>query len=185
MNTRRSFLTAGGLALAGLAVPAMLRAARPAEVRMLSTPRGEEAWFDPIGLRIEPGQTVRWVMASPGNPHTTTAYHPRNANHSLRIPQSAAPWDSGFLVKPGATFEVTLTVEGVYDYFCLPHEAAGMVGRIVVGRPGGPGALPFDYFTSHAGTSAWIPVAESARAAFPSVAAIVAAGAVRRPRVKE
>ena len=34
-----------------------------------------------------------------------------------------------------------LTVEGVYDYFCAPHEMAGMVGRIIVGRPG---AQPFD-----------------------------------------
>lgn len=185
MNTRRSFLTAGGLALASLAVPAVLRAARPLEIRMLSTPRGEEAWFDPIGLRIEPGQTVRWIMASPGNPHSTTAYHPRNANHSLRMPEAAVPWDSGFLVNPGDTFEVTPTVEGVYDYFCLPHEAAGMVGRIVVGRPGGPGALPFDYFAGRRATQTWIPVPEAARAAFPSVAAIVAAGAVRRSRLKE
>jgi plastocyanin len=180
MNSRRSFLTAGGLALASLAVPAVLRAARPVEIRMLSTPRGEEAWFDPIGLRIEPGQTVRWIMASPGNPHTTTAYHPKNANHSLRIPEAAAPWDSGFLVTPAATFDVTLTVEGVYDYFCLPHEAAGMVGRIVVGRPGGPGTLPFEYFAGRPATQAWISVPEAARAAFPSVSAIVADRVVRR-----
>ena len=185
MGTRRSFLTAGGLALASLAMPVVGRAARLVEIQMRSSPRGEEVWFDPIGVRIEPGQTVRWIMASPGNPHTTTAYHPRNANHSLRIPEAAAPWDSGFLVKPGDAFEVTLIVEGVYDYFCLPHEAAGMVGRIVVGRPGGPGALPFDYFTSRAATQAWVPVPEAARAAFPSVAAIVADGAVRRPRVRE
>jgi plastocyanin len=185
MDTRRGFLTAGGLALASLAVPAAVRAARPVEIRMLSTPRGEEAWFDPIGLRIEPGQTVRWTMASPGNPHTTTAYHPSNANHSLRIPDAAAPWDSGFLVKPGDAFEVTLPVDGVYDYFCLPHEAAGMVGRIVVGRSGGPGALPFDYFTGRPHTQAWLPVPEAARAGFPSVAAIVAAGVVRRSRAKE
>ena len=79
-------------------------------------------------------------------------------------------------------FEVTLTVEGVYDYFCLPHEAAGMVGRIVVGRPGGPGTLPFDYFTGRAATQAWLPVPEAAKAAFPSVAAIVTGGAVRRPK---
>jgi hypothetical protein len=41
-------------------------------------------------------------------------------------------------VTPGDAFETTLTVPGVYDYYCLPHEQAGMVGRIVVGRP------PFD-----------------------------------------
>ena len=142
MPTRRRFLTAGGLALASLAVPRRTRAGGVVEIMMRSTARGEEAWFEPIGVRIEPGQTVRWIMASPGNPHTTTAYHPKNANHSLRIPETATPWDSGFLVNPRDTFEVTLTVEGVYDYFCLPHEAAGMVGRIVVGRPGGPGTLP-------------------------------------------
>lgn len=185
MGTRREFLTAGGLTLASLALPKVVRAGAPVEIQMRSSARGEEVWFDPIGLQIEPGQTVRWVMASPGNPHTTTAYHPRNANHSLRIPEAAAPWDSGFLVKPGDTFEVTLTVEGVYDYFCLPHEAAGMVGRIVVGRAGGPGVLPYDYFTGGAAPPAWIPVPEAARAAFPSVAAIVAGGAVRRPTIKE
>ena len=179
MTTRRDFLRAGGLTLAGLAVPPAVRAARPVEIQMFSSPRGETVGFDPIGVRIEPGQTVRWILASPGNPHTTTAYHPRNANHSLRIPEAAVPWDSGFLVKPRDTFAVTLTVEGVYDYFCLPHEAAGMVGRIVVGRPGGPGALPFDYFEGRPATQAWIPVPEAARAAFPAVAAIMADRVVR------
>ena len=180
MTSRRDFLIGSGLASAAVALPRVVQAAGPVEIQMLSSPRGEEVWFDPIGVRIEPGQTVRWIMASPGNPHTTTAYHPRNANHSLRIPETAAPWDSGFLVKPRDTFEVTLTVEGVYDYFCLPHEAAGMVGRIVVGRPGGPGALPFEYFAGRPTTNAWIPVPEAARAAFPTVAAIVADGVVRR-----
>ncbi len=31
---------------------------------------------------------------------------------------------------------MTLTVPGVYDYFCIPHEMAGMLGRIVVASPG-------------------------------------------------
>ena len=29
-----------------------------------------------------------------------------------------------------------LTRSGVYDYFCIPHEHAGMVGRIVVAAEG-------------------------------------------------
>jgi hypothetical protein len=119
-------------------------------------------------------------MASPGNPHTTTAYHPRNANHSLRIPQGAEPWDSGFLINPGDRFEVTLTAEGVYDYFCLPHEAAGMVGRLVVGRPGGPGSLPFDYFAGRPDTTDWQPVPEAARRVFPTVEEILKRTRVRR-----
>jgi plastocyanin len=150
------------------------------EIRMQSDDRGAEVWFDPIGVRIEPGQTVRWIMASPGNPHTTTAYHPRNANHSLRIPRGAEPWDSGFLINPGDRFEVTLTAEGVYDYFCLPHEAAGMVGRLVVGRPGGPGSLPFDYFAGRPDTTDWRPVPEAARRVFPTVEEILKRTRVRR-----
>jgi plastocyanin len=185
MLTRRAFLTAGGLALAGLP-----RRARPAEaravveIRMRSDRLGTDVWFDPIGLAVQPGQTVRWVMASPGNPHTTTAYHPKHGGHSLRIPEGAEPWDSGFLINPGDRFEVTLTVEGVYDYFCLPHEHAGMVGRIVVGRPGGPGTLPFDYFIGRPEAQSWLPVPEAARAAFPRVETIVALGVVERRGTK-
>ena len=181
MLTRREFLAAGGLALAGLSGPLRPVAAGGAvEIRMRSVRLGADVWFDPIGVAIEPGQTVRWVMASPGNPHTTTAYHPKNGGHSLRIPEGAEPWDSGFLVNPGDRFEVTLTVEGVYDYFCLPHEQAGMVGRIVVGRPGGPGALPFDYFAERPEANTWLPVPEAARAAFPRVETIVTLGVVTR-----
>jgi plastocyanin len=177
--TRRRFIEAGGLWLAGLAAADRARAATVAEIRMRSDARGEHVWFDPVGLLIELGTTVRWVMDSPGNPHTTTAYHPKNAKHSLRIPERAQPWDSGFLLNPGDRFEVTLTEQGVYDYFCLPHEAAGMVGRLVVGRPGGPGAQPFDYFVGKPGTAEWLPVPEAARATFPPIATIMARKVVR------
>ncbi len=137
------------------------------------------AWvsFDPIGLYVEPGTTIRWIARA--NVHTTTAYHPRNDHHSLRIPAGAAPWDSGFLVHPGDHFEVTLTVPGVYDYYCMPHEAAGMVGRIVVGRPDGPGAEAFDYWVGRPGTEGWRPVPEAARRTFPSVAQILVDRRVR------
>ena len=120
---------------------------------MKSDTEGSDVWFDPIGVWVEPGQTVRWIVDA--NVHTTTAYHPKNDGHSLRIPEGATPWDSGFLVNPGDRYDVTLTVPGVYDYFCQPHEAAGMVGRIVVGKPGGPGAMAFDYFRGRPGTENW------------------------------
>lgn len=178
MITRRAVLKAGGLALAGLAVDRVGRAAPLVEIQMRSDPQGAEVWFDPVGILIEPGQTIRWVLKE--NVHTTTAYHPRNDQHSLRIPEAATPWDSGFLVNPGQHFEVTFTVPGVYDYFCAPHEQAGMVGRIVVGRPGGPGALAFDYFKGRPGTSTWKPVPPAAQKAFPNVARIVRERRVRR-----
>ena len=117
---------------------------------------------------MEPGATVRWIVRE--NVHTTTAYHPRNDHHPLRIPESAVPWDSGFLVHPGDHFDVTLTVPGVYDYYCMPHEAVGMVGRIVVGQPLGPGAQTFDYWVGRPGTDGWRPVPDAARQTFPSAA---------------
>ena len=171
---RRAILRAGGLLLAGLAAGARLRPVRASgivEIRLRSDALGTHVWFDPIGLLIEPGQTVRWVNEA--NVHTSTAYHPANDGHALRIPEAAAPWDSGYLVEPGDQFEVTLTVPGVYDYFCAPHEAAGMVGRIIVGRPGGPGTLPFDYFEGDPARRDWRPVPAAARAAFPAVEAIM------------
>ncbi len=86
----------------------------------------------PIGLHVEPGTTVRFENRS--GAHTATAYHPDNGR-DLRIPPGAEPWDSGLMARRGQSFEVTLTVPGVYDYYCLPHEAMGHVGRIIVGDP--------------------------------------------------
>jgi plastocyanin len=178
MLTRRAFLLAGGFTLTGLAVPRVLRAADIVEIYMRSDLLGAEVWFDPIGIHLEPGQTVRWIVE--GNVHTTTAYHPHNDQHSLRIPEGAPPWDSGFLVHKGDRFAVTLTVEGVYDYYCMPHEAAGMVGRLVVGTPGGPGAMPFDYFVGRPGSEVWKPVPSAAQKTFPSIETIMQQHIVRR-----
>ena len=93
---------------------------------------GSAVWFDPIGVLIGPGQTVRWINTDRGNSHTSTAYHPQNTDHPRRIPAAAEPWNSDYLL-PDQTFELRFTAAGVYDYFCIPHEEAGMVGRLVVG----------------------------------------------------
>ncbi len=125
MLTRRRVIEAGGLALAGLAAAGRAHAAPVVEIGMTGDALGARVWFDPADITIEPGTTVRWVVVH--HVHTTTAYPDR-------IPPGAAAWDSGYLVNPGDHFEVTLTVPGTYQYFCRPHEAAGMVGRIVVRR---------------------------------------------------
>ncbi|MGH6895491.1 MAG: plastocyanin/azurin family copper-binding protein [Geminicoccaceae bacterium] len=178
--TRRAALRAGGLLLAGLAARALVRpawAGGVVEIRLRSDPLGTHVSFDPIGVLIAPGQSVRWVNEA--NVHTSTAYHPDNDDHALRIPETAAPWDSGYLIEPGDRFEVALTVPGVYDYFCTPHEMAGMVGRIIVGRPGGPGTLPFEYFRDDPVARDWRAVPPAAQAAFPPIAAIMAHGLIR------
>lgn len=143
---------------------------------MMSDSAGSKVYFDPIGVLIEPGQRVRWRCVA--NVHTTTAYHPRNADHSLRIPETAQPWNSDYLL-PGKIFEITLSAEGVYDYFCVPHEMAGMVGRIIVGKPAGPGTLPFDYFRGQPGKGSWRAVPMAAQKAFPPIADIMAKRVIR------
>jgi plastocyanin len=97
----------------------------------------------------------------------------------LRIPEEAEPWDSGYLIEPGDQFEVTLTVPGVYDYFCAPHEVAGMVGRIIAGRPVGPGTLPFDYFQGDPAARDWRAVPEAARMVFPPIELVMNERVVR------
>lgn len=98
------------------------------EIRMVT--ENGEFYFDPIGVQVEPGTTVRFVLEN--DVHNSVAYHPDNGR-PLRIPEGAEPWASPIFTEQGASFEVTLTEEGVYDYFCQPHEMMGMVGRIVVG----------------------------------------------------
>ena len=170
MLTRRRLAGAGGSILAGLAVPlSRLRAqAKVVEIHMRSNPDGSAVGFDPVGILIPPGATVRWVCDE--NVHTTASYSPENHDHALRIPKNAQPWASDYML-PGQSFEVTLTEEGVYDYFCAPHELAGMVGRIIAGKPTGPGSLPFDYFKSEG--QHWREVPPEAQRAFPSIADIV------------
>jgi plastocyanin len=168
--SRRGLVVGGGLLLAAPALRRVLAADR-VEIRMRSDLEGAHVDFDPIGLRVAPGTTVRWVVEA--NVHTATAYHPANGGHPLRIPERAEPWDSGYLLEPGEAFEVTLTAEGVYDYFCAPHEVAGMVGRIIVGHPGGPGTGPPGE-----------DVPPAAQAAFPSVRRIMAEGIVRSSRAQ-
>jgi len=122
--SRRQFLGAlgaGTVASAGLTQP----------VAAQETPVVEMGnnYFDPIGLHVEPGTTVRFELAA--GAHSATAYE-------NRIPSDASAFDSGTI--SSGSFEYTFEEPGTYDYYCIPHKSVGMVGRIVVGRPGGPAA---------------------------------------------
>ena len=169
MGTRRHLLALGGGGLAILAAPGLAQAAGTEVIAMSGTARGEHVWFRPQGLAVLPGTTLRFVNRDPGNSHTSTAYHPDLFGRPRRIPEGATPWDSGFLL-PDEAFEVTLERSGVYDYYCQPHEMAGMVGRIVVGEPDDPS---WEDASSESGD-----LPEIALAAFPSVQAILASGRI-------
>ncbi len=106
------------------------------QVQMIT--EGSDYIFDPIGLFVESGTTVTWVNAS--GAHSSTAYAEGNGPATVtQIPQDAEPWNSETLSQQGATFDYTFEVPGTYNYFCIPHKTLGMLGRIVVDEPGGPG----------------------------------------------
>ncbi|WP_236035653.1 plastocyanin/azurin family copper-binding protein [Haloarcula rubra] len=95
--------------------------------------------FDPADVAIDPGQQVTWVNES-GVPHTASAYGegiPDEASYfasggyesEQAVRQSTSA--KGFLER-GETYSYTFDVTGTYQYFCLPHEESGMVGRVIV-----------------------------------------------------
>ena len=157
LGNRRAFLRAAGIL--GLSNPLILLAgcqdekkqskagsvssppqngARVHTVKMVS--QEDQHFFDPDRLWVQPGDTVKWVLQS--MVHTTTAYHPKFFDKPLRIPEKAEPWHSGVLLEPGQSYERKFEIEGVYNYYCTPHQSLGMVGIIVVGKPvDGPGLM--------------------------------------------
>ena len=109
-------------------------------VEMVTTGSVERGhvFFDPIGLFVNPGDTVKWVLKN--GSHSTTSYTPDNPGYSgdPLIPKGAKPWNSGVYKTAGKSFSYTFSQAGTYDYYCIPHKTLGMVGRIVCGKPGGP-----------------------------------------------
>ena len=104
------------LALAGTAGAAEL------EVKMLD--KGTEGMmvFEPALVRIEPGDTVKFLATQKGH----------NAE-SIKgmLPPDAAP----FVGKVNQDIAVTFDKPGVYGVKCLPHYGMGMVALVVVGTP--------------------------------------------------
>jgi plastocyanin len=147
---RRQVLKAGGIAatagLTGLAGCSSSNADASGETdapsdgdttTVLMVTESGDYYFNPIGLFVESGETVTFENNS--GSHSATAYKKGTGQASVtRIPDGAETFDSGILGEQGATFRHTFETTGTYDYFCTPHKALNMVGRIVVGEPGGP-----------------------------------------------
>ncbi|ELZ61455.1 MULTISPECIES: DUF5059 domain-containing protein [Halorubrum] len=100
----------------------------------------EAVAYAPAELTVSQGDTVAWRHAA-GEPHSVTAYE-----HS--IPEGASYWASGDFdseeaartgwengegaVRSGQSYVRTFETAGTHEYVCIPHEAAGMVGEVVV-----------------------------------------------------
>lgn len=101
-----------------------------------------EFYFEPVGLFVEPGDTVNFIAQSPH--HTVTAYHPLQGK-PLRVPEGVEPFSSP-MIPIGSSWSHTFDIPGVYDVWCGPHESYGMVMRIVVGEASGPAMVQPDDF---------------------------------------
>ncbi|MCS3903432.1 pseudoazurin [Methylohalomonas lacus] len=77
--------------------------------------------YDPMVLKIKPGDSVSWVNMGGHN----------NNFEKGNIPEGAEPWKTQL----GNDVSKTFDVEGLYLYKCDPHFAMGMVGAIIVGEP--------------------------------------------------
>jgi plastocyanin len=87
--------------------------------------------YVPEEVTISAGQTVVWTNTS-STFHTVTndPALAKDRSHA-QLPEGAQPFNSGNIA-PGDVFQRTFEVPGTYVYFCIPHEAMGMVGNITV-----------------------------------------------------
>jgi pseudoazurin len=97
-------------------------AAAEIEVKMLDKGAEGVMVFEPSLVKIEPGDTVKFVSVHKGH----------NAE-SIKgmLPADALP----FVGKMNQDVEAKFDKPGVYGVKCLPHYGMGMVALIVVGTP--------------------------------------------------
>lgn len=94
--------------------------------------------FDPSTVTVRVGETLRFVNDS-SQAHTVTAYEDSLpdgidyfASGGFDGEESARAGVARGLLRPGEFFEVTFAAPGRVRYFCIPHEAQGMIGSIVI-----------------------------------------------------
>lgn len=90
-----------------------------------------EAFFDPVGLHVKPGEIVNFTTHN--GLHTVTSFHPKYEGFPKRVPTDHALTSPP--VVEGDSWLYKFTTKGVYDLMCLPHLGLGMVIRIVVFDP--------------------------------------------------
>lgn len=96
--------------------------------------------FRPERIEVAPGTTVVWQNTS-SHAHTVTAYGsqlpadaPFFASGEFDTTEEArAGWRNGDgALYAGDAYRHTFETRGEHPYFCIPHEANGMVGTVVV-----------------------------------------------------
>ncbi|MDY6765654.1 MAG: plastocyanin/azurin family copper-binding protein [Halobacteria archaeon] len=131
---RREMIRLSGIALATTLV-GCTSGSVPSEVTVKMT---SDLRFDPKSTRVKKGGTVRWINES-NVPHTVTAYAdkmPENADYfasgGFNTEKEARQNMKKGFIEPNQSYQHTFGVSGIYEYFCIPHEGSGMVGKIEV-----------------------------------------------------
>lgn len=103
-----------------LSTLSMISFAAEHQVKMLNNGKEGAMVFEPSYLKIEKGDTVKFIKVDPS--HNSA---------SVIVPPGATPWkgkiDEEIVVKPDQ--------EGIYVYVCDPHKMMAMAGVIQVGAP--------------------------------------------------
>ena len=87
--------------------------------------------YEPARVTVQVGDTVLWRNNS-DLMHTVTADPDEAMDPAhVHIPEGGQPFNSGNLAA-GETFRHTFETPGRWQYFCIPHEAAGMIGEVIV-----------------------------------------------------
>lgn len=133
MGTRRSFLGGLSLALVGLGGCGGPGGDAEPDADVVVGPDSRLA-YEPAELTVPAGTTVTWVFDSSGHNVSCVPAHAASAS----LPDGAAPFSSyegdekHRTSSRGETFVHAFEVPGTYEYVCIPHESAGMTGRVVV-----------------------------------------------------
>lgn len=127
----RSAARAPGVAICAAALFALACASAPPPPAIVTL--SNDLHFSPTPIEVQVGQTVEWHNDSL-LVHTVTLNVARAAKpEDVALPDAAEPFDSGVLL-PHKVFRHRFEVTGRYRYYCVPHEATGMVGEVIV-RP--------------------------------------------------
>jgi plastocyanin len=99
---------------------------------------GSKYKFDPAELTIKAGDVVNFHNKS-GGPHNVSFWAdsiPGGAADVLKgsMPDQMAPLEGPLLTEPDAVYKVSFAgaPKGDYKFYCLPHLALGMHGKISV-----------------------------------------------------
>lgn len=89
--------------------------------------------FEPQTITVKPSETVVWKNVSTMSHSVTYISSLAAEARDPPLPANSKEFNSD-LIPPGEDWSHTFTVPGTYKYFCIPHEALGMIGTVIVSK---------------------------------------------------